>query len=1017
MNEITLNALINLFALFSVINKSKKEDAIRNFSLYLHQHFGISDSKDYLQLFEELLDIYGIDGEPAFPVDMVQEAYKISTNIRSLLKKEEQVMVLIRFLELVKSGNQSKAKVLFETLANVFEISKTEVDKFVAFIYYPSTNQINTTDFLLINSNDRHEQPSYRHIYEKNIDGELLFLRCSLIGNYLFIFHGTEYLTIDGNPVIPGRFYAFREGSIIRGPRISPVYYTDIATGFIDKEMSSSFVFSGEEIEFKFKNSNKGLHRFSFTEKSGQLIAIMGGSGVGKSTLLNILNGNIPAQHGKVKINQIDIYEQKQQIEGLIGYVPQDDLLFEDLTVWENLYFSASLSFDELSRSTIEEKVERVLHELELYSLKDLKVGSPVNKIISGGQRKRLNVALELIREPAILFVDEPTSGLSSTDSEKVMLLLKQQARKGKLLIVNIHQPSSAIFKLFDKLWVMDSGGRIIYTGNPLDAIIYFKTEVNQVNARTSECVTCGNVNPEQVLEIIETKKIDNSGNFLAERRFTPEYWYEKYRNNVKVKKEQVRVSATGLPPTDSKKPGWTKQFRIYFERNLRIKITDRQYLFINLLEAPILAVIVAWFTRFKEGDKYIFFENKSFISYLFMAVVVVLLMGTIVSAEEIIKDRKILQRESFLNLSRFSYLNSKILFLVLLSALQSFSFVYIGNHILEIHDMTMAYWLILFSVSVFSNLLGLNISSAFNSVEAIYILIPLLLIPQILLCGVIVKFDDLQNKNASKDAVPLIGEIMASRWAFEALAVEQFKNNRYMARFFDMEKVMAQARFRSEILTTELIGQVDLVDGQARRERTRDDRKLQIIKNEIEKLDNEKVLPKFKFTNSLMPGKFNSDIAELTKTHLNQLKVFHNKRYLEVKSQKEQLINRLNKEKGDQFLYDQKMKFHNQSLEGLVTNSEAKQFYRETPYGYMQKIAPIYKDPDFTYGRAHFLASQKNLFGFSVDTITFNVVVIWLMSVFLYISLYYNWLRKLLGISLQFKTIKSFFKNGKREK
>jgi hypothetical protein len=160
---------------------------------------------------------------------------------------------------------------------------------------------------------------------------------------------------------------------------------------------------------------------------------------------------------------------------------------------------------------------------------------------------------------------------------------------------------------------------------------------------------------------------------------------------------------------------------------------------------------------------------------------------------------------------------------------------------------MTIPYWLVLFAVSVFSNLLGLNISSAFDSVEAIYILVPLLLIPQILLCGVIVKFDDLQSKTADKDAVPLVGEIMASRWAFEALAVEQFKNNRYMAHFFDMEKEMAQARYRSEILTTELIGQVDLVNGSLRlnpglTERDPVLQKLQIIRNEIIKLDNENV-------------------------------------------------------------------------------------------------------------------------------------------------------------------------------
>lgn len=1019
MNEITLNALINLFALFSAISESKKKDAIRNFSLYLHQHFGISDENDYLKLFEELLEIYGVDEEHAMPGDMVLEAFNISTNIRGLLRKDEQVMVFLRFLELVKNGNQAKAKILIETLANVFEISKPEVDKFIAFIFYPDSGQINSPDFLLINRNSKPGEHNYRHIYEKKIDGELLFLRCTLISHSLFIFHGNEYLTVEGNPVIPGRFYAFKEGSIIRGPRISPVYYTDIASGFIDKDTTPSFVFSGEEIEFKFKKSNNGLHRFSFTEKSGQLIAIMGGSGVGKSTLLNILNGNIPVQNGKVKINQVDIYEQKKEIEGLIGYVPQDDLLFEDLTVWENLFYNASLCFDQLPRQAIEEKIEKVLHELELYPFKDLKVGSPLKKIISGGQRKRLNVALELLREPAILFVDEPTSGLSSTDSEKVVLLLKQQARKGKLIIVNIHQPSSAIFKLFDKLWILDSGGRPIYTGNPLDGIIYFKKEVNHINAEICECVACGNVNPEQVLEIVETKKIDNSGNFLPERRFSAEYWYEQFRKKGKSKKEEIPEVPAGLPPTGSKKPGLLKQFRIFFERNVRTKITDRQYLYINLLEAPVLALIVASFTRFAEGEKYIFFENKSLISYLFMSVVVMLFMGMSVSAEEIIKDRKILQRESFLNLSRFSYLNSKIVFLVLLSAFQSFSFVFIGNLILGIHDMTLAYWLVLFSVAVFSNLLGLNISAAFDSVVTIYILIPLLLIPQILLCGVIVKFDDLQSKTSGKDAVPFVGEIMVSRWAFEALAVEQFKENRYMARFFDMEMEMAQARFRSDILTTELIGQVDLADGWTRMNKPINEisAKLKIIKNEIEKLDNEKVLPPFQLSENLQVGLINAEIAEQVKAHLNLLKDHHKNIYQKVKREKDQLINQLNQQYGDQFLYDQKMKYHNKSLEVLVLNSETKQFYRETPHGYIQKIAPIYKDPDFSNGRAHFLASQKNLFGNTIGTFVFNVGIIWLMSAFLYLALYYNWLRKMLGISDQFKTINSFFKNGKQKK
>ncbi len=1006
MNETTLNALINLFALFSSVSESKKDEAIRIFSFYLQLHLGLNSSEEYLKLFEELLDFYGVDGEEAFPIDMNQQALAISENVKSRLKKEEQVMVFLRFLELARSGNIGKTQNLFETLAQVFEIDKDEYEKLYRFIFHQSDQELSLPDFLLVDSKENPKEEKVKHRYEKNLNGQIVFLHSTLIGHLIFIFKGKEDLTLEGNPILPERFYAFKEGGIIRGPRISPIYYIDIASCFIQYATSKPFVFSGDELDFRFTNSDNGLHTFSFSVASGQLVAIMGGSGVGKSTLINILNGNIPVQKGTIKINQHDIHKDKSKIEGLIGYVPQDDLLFEDLTVWENLYYNACLCFDGLSRKSIEEKVERILQELELLPFKNLKVGNPLKKIISGGQRKRLNVAMELIREPAILFVDEPTSGLSSIDSEIVMLLLKQQARKGKLIIVNIHQPSSAIFKLFDQLWIIDKGGRPIYTGNPLDAIIYFKSEVHHVNADVCECNSCGNVNPEQVLEIVETKMIDGSGNFTNQRRFSPEYWFNLFRKRINKEKIKEAARYADLPETGSKKPGLFSQFKIFMQRNLRTKLSDRQYLTINLLEAPLLAIIVGYFTRYSANENYIFFENKSLISYLFMSIVVVLFMGMSISAEEIIKDRKILQRESFLNLSRFSYLNSKILFLFLLSAFQTFCFVLIGNMLLDIHGMTAAFWLVLFSVAFFSNLVGLNISSAFDSVVTIYIMIPLLLIPQILLCGVIVKFDDLQDKSTAKDAVPMVGDLMVSRWAFEAMAVEQFQNNAYNALFFDIEKEMTQARFRSEIVVSELIGHTDLISGWRKLNKNQDEakRKLHLIRNELIKLDKEPVLLPFAYLPSLTPEQFNVTVADSLKAHLNRVKVFENQKIGKLRAEKGRMIDGLVKEWGNEYLVDAKMNHHNQSLENLVLNSDAKKVFRETSEGIMQKVAPIYKNPDFNNGRAHFLASQKRLGGWDINTYGFNLGIIWLMCLFLYLALYFDWLRKLLGLSEFFK-------------
>ena len=1001
MNEVTLNALINLFAIFSAIARTDREFARSSFASYLELHLGISSSDEYLRLFDELAEFYAWDESGQFAVDPVKQAETICNNLRGRFHRTEHIMVFLRFLELAREDRENeKTRELFQTVARVFNISQEDVARYQAFIYGGREHPGVDSHFLFINADEKLNHPEARHIHRDLAGGEIVFLYLREVAHYIFIFRGKENLYLEGNPILPGRFYAFREGGIIRGSKITPVYYTDVNAAFVDEDKTPVFSLTGRGIEFKFKNSNNGLHEFSFSEPSGQLIAIMGGSGVGKSTLLNILNGNIPLDKGEILINDVNISERRREIEGLIGFVPQDDLLFEELTVWENLLFNAKLCLAGLTDAEIEQAVTRVLQELELYEFRSLKVGSPLKKFISGGQRKRLNIALELIREPSILYVDEPTSGLSSMDSEKVMMLLKQQARKGKLVVVNIHQPSSDIFKMFDKLWIMDKGGRMIYTGNPLDAIIYFKDLTNHVNSLECECQLCGNVNPEQVLEIVETKKINESGEFTQERRFPPEEWYRLFK--AKIEKDAMPEAGLGkgVPSTQFKKPGIWSQLRIFFERNLRIKFSDKQYLFINLFEAPILAVIVGFFTRYAEGGEYIFANNKNLISYIFMAIVVVLFMGMSVSAEEIIKDRKILQRESFLNLSRFSYINSKVSFLILLSAFQSLAFVLIGNLVIGIHGLTFAYWLVLFSVAVFSNLLGLNISAAFDSVVAIYILIPLLLIPQILLCGVIVKFDDLQSKTAEKDAVPVVGDIMVSRWAFEALAVEQFSGNRYMAQFFELEKEMSQAVFKADLLIPELLGKIDYSAGQIRLGRPAAELAgdFTIIRNEMKKLDDrERPDPPFAMTEALNSSSFSDQVADSAMNHLKRIQEKYRDTNRKLRTRKDNQVIGINEAKGKDYLYKQKNRYHNLAIEELVLNTKTRDFIRPTGTGLMQKIAPVYKEPDFSSGRAHFLASSKKIGPVTIKTLGFNTGVIWLMSVILYLALYYNWLRKLL--------------------
>ena len=179
------------------------------------------------------------------------------------------------------------------------------------------------------------------------------------------------------------------------------------------------------------------------------------------------------------------------------------------------------------------------------------------------------------------------------------------------------------------------------------------------------------------------------------------------------------------------------------------------------------------------------------------MSVVVALFFGLTMSAEEIFRDRKILKREKFLHLSRSSYLVSKVAVMFAISAIQTFLFILVGNGILDIPVGELRYWFILFSCSCFANMLGLNISASFNSAVTIYILIPLLVIPQLLLSGVVISFDKF-NPNVGKPiGVPLVGEMMASRWAFEAFMVTQFKDNEFEKQFYDLDKTIAESEYK----------------------------------------------------------------------------------------------------------------------------------------------------------------------------------------------------------------------------
>ncbi len=706
-------------------------------------------------------------------------------------------------------------------------------------------------------------------------------------------------------------------------------------------------------------------------------------------------------------INGLDIHARRHEVEGLIGHVSQDDLLIEELTVYQNLYYNAKLCFDNYTEGQLEEAVDQFLRNLGLFEIKDIAVGSPLNKKISGGQRKRLNIALELIREPAVLFLDEPTSGLSSRDSENILDLLKELSLKGKLVFVVIHQPSSEIFKMFDRLLILDTGGYLIYNGDPVDSIIYFKSRVHHANWNESECHACGNVNPEQIFNIVEASVIDEYGKLTDVRKISPVEWSQYFREEH-MEEDVPEAGKDDLPGISFRIPGKFKQFRVFVTRDILKKVSDLQYMVINFLEAPVLAFLLAYIIRYFDVDVanrfgYTLSENSNLPVYIFMSVIVAVFIGLTVSAEEIIKDRKILKREAFLNLSWSGYLMSKIFVLFMISAIQAALFVVVGNSILQIHGMYFVYWLVLFSAWANANLMGLVISDSFRTVVTIYILIPFLVIPQIVLSGIIVKYEKLNPDISNPQSIPFYGEMMSARWAYEGLATYQFMENDYQRRYYAKDKLISNASFKDNFLLNDLINKVRYAqkhfDDPSKQEHIsyllgllkREIGKEYIYRTCLSQEENGIPLNNLENADQLRMEEVTPALLNETYTYLSDLRNFYNRLYKYVYEKK----NEQKMHENQDSIARLKRRYFNESLEEFVTNKNEFQRIVEYHGELIQKTDPIYLDPQYRFIRAHFYAPRKMAFGRFFPTIWVNTTVIWFSSLILYLVLYFRLLKK----------------------
>jgi hypothetical protein len=386
--------------------------------------------------------------------------------------------------------------------------------------------------------------------------------------------------------------------------------------------------------------------------------------------------------------------------------------------------------------------------------------------------------------------------------------------------------------------------------------------------------------------------------------------------------------------------------------------------------------------------------------------VIIAIFMGLTISAEEIIKDRKILRREAFLNLSWSSYLLSKVSVQFLISAVQAATFVAIGNSITGIRGMWFEYWLVLFTCWATSNIMGLLISDSFKAVVTIYILIPFLVIPQIILSGVIVKYEKLNPNISSPVSIPVYGELIMARWGYEALAVDQFMNNKFEREFYQFDKMISISKFRKDIWYNEMKSILARIEGDIERERLDEDsyKDMSLIYNEIAE--------ELKFTQDIScdlgliaPGKITLESVDTARNYIEEVRRY----YIDVSkgavAERDRSIVAMERADRDGFIL-MKKQYTNESLEEFVRNENEKEKIIRFKDRLYQKNDQIFLDPPGRFIKAHFYAPRKQLFGRYMPTLAVNVVMIWFMAFVIYVLLYFRVLRKILDSSDKLRRI-----------
>lgn len=549
------------------------------------------------------------------------------------------------------------------------------------------------------------------------------------------------------------------------------------------------------------------LDHVSFKAMPGDMIALMGPSGAGKTTLLLALNGYLPPTSGQVRINGEDLYLIYDALRGSIGYVPQDDIVHPELTVFEAVRYSARFRLPpDYTDEEIDSRVEATLAQLGLEQVRNLQIGKPEKKVLSGGQRKRVNIAMELVTDPVILFLDEPTSGLAADDTTALITLLSDLAKKtGKTIVMTIHQPAKDEFEKFNLALMLGYGGVPMFFGPTAPDAYRFFGSWNERQGKPAidnprDMFDMLNQRERPIFEALRAR--DPNAQRAQARHAAAKEWQREFfdNRNPTFQKMYSGRRAVGTEPTSRGVPSRGArpkgQLGLLLSRYAKVKLRDVGGTAIMLLQAPIIGALLALvFGGQKDAIPYwclgalqelqrkaggtasggtnalsAMETTPDHTAAIFFVVVASVWFGTSNAAREIVSETAIYRRERMVNLGLFNYVFSKYLLLSLFCVIQCtlllgivfFALGFNGGPEAFLHQLA-----IMIVTSMNAAAIGLLLSSVVASSEAAMALTPIALIPQVVLGGLMVPMTTNPTLKWLMLAIP-------ARWGFQGVVAQE---------------------------------------------------------------------------------------------------------------------------------------------------------------------------------------------------------------------------------------------------